>query len=44
MFVDVKINGKLGEKNLSAMQFEKGCKRNEPSFLCTLRFEEIEEK
>ncbi|KAL2251556.1 UNVERIFIED_CONTAM: RNA-directed DNA polymerase [Sesamum indicum] len=25
------------------MQFEKGRKRNEPSYLCTLRFEEIEE-
>ncbi|KAL2224748.1 UNVERIFIED_CONTAM: hypothetical protein Sindi_3026700 [Sesamum indicum] len=31
------------EKNLSAMQFEKGRKRNEPSYLCTLRFDEIEE-
>ncbi|KAL0349661.1 UNVERIFIED_CONTAM: hypothetical protein Sradi_4115300 [Sesamum radiatum] len=25
------------------MQFEKGCKRNEPSYLCTLHFEEIEQ-
>ncbi|KAL0434762.1 UNVERIFIED_CONTAM: Transposon Tf2-12 polyprotein [Sesamum radiatum] len=25
------------------MQFEKGCKRSEPSYLCTLRFDEIEE-
>ncbi|KAL0287105.1 UNVERIFIED_CONTAM: Retrovirus-related Pol polyprotein from transposon.6 [Sesamum angustifolium] len=32
-----------GEKNLLAMQFEKGRKRNEPSYLCTLRFEEIEQ-
>ncbi|KAL0447964.1 UNVERIFIED_CONTAM: Transposon Tf2-12 polyprotein [Sesamum latifolium] len=24
------------------MQFEKGCKRNEPSYLCTLHFDEIE--
>ncbi|KAL0434610.1 UNVERIFIED_CONTAM: hypothetical protein Sradi_0168900 [Sesamum radiatum] len=31
------------EKNLSAMQFEKGCKRNELSYLCTLHFDEIEE-
>ncbi|KAL2253117.1 UNVERIFIED_CONTAM: hypothetical protein Sindi_0106400 [Sesamum indicum] len=37
------LAGRTGEKNLSAMQFEKGCKRNEPSYLCTLRFEEIEE-
>ncbi|KAL0415858.1 UNVERIFIED_CONTAM: hypothetical protein Slati_3417700 [Sesamum latifolium] len=35
--------GRTGEKNLSAMQFEKGCKRSEPSYLCTLRFDEIEE-
>ncbi|KAL2232453.1 UNVERIFIED_CONTAM: hypothetical protein Sindi_1425300 [Sesamum indicum] len=34
---------RTGEKNLSAMQFEKGRKRNEPSYLCTLRFEEMEE-
>ncbi|KAL0451423.1 UNVERIFIED_CONTAM: Transposon Tf2-12 polyprotein [Sesamum latifolium] len=27
---------------MSAMQFEKGCKRSEPSYLCTLRFDEIE--
>ncbi|KAL0448456.1 UNVERIFIED_CONTAM: hypothetical protein Slati_1402000 [Sesamum latifolium] len=25
------------------MQFEKGCKRSKPSYLCTLRFDEIEE-
>ncbi|KAL0394918.1 UNVERIFIED_CONTAM: RNA-directed DNA polymerase [Sesamum latifolium] len=25
------------------MQFEKGCKKNEPSYLCTLYFDEIEE-
>ncbi|KAL0345845.1 UNVERIFIED_CONTAM: Transposon Tf2-12 polyprotein [Sesamum radiatum] len=25
------------------MQFEKGCKRSEPSYLCALRFDEIEE-
>ncbi|KAI3451450.1 hypothetical protein Pfo_008115 [Paulownia fortunei] len=31
-----------GEK-LIAMQFKRGCKRKEPSFLCTLRFDEIEE-
>ncbi|KAL0296208.1 UNVERIFIED_CONTAM: hypothetical protein Sradi_6672900 [Sesamum radiatum] len=30
------------EKNLSAMQFKKGHKWNEPSYLCTSRFEEIE--
>jgi hypothetical protein len=35
--------GKMGEKSISAMQFSKGFKRNEPSFLCTLRLEEIEE-
>lgn len=34
--------GKLRGKNLSAMQFEKGCQRNEPSYLCALRFEEME--
>ncbi|KAL0408150.1 UNVERIFIED_CONTAM: Retrovirus-related Pol polyprotein from transposon opus [Sesamum radiatum] len=34
---------KTGERNMSAMQFEKGCKRSEPSYLCTLRFDEIEE-
>ncbi|KAL0331235.1 UNVERIFIED_CONTAM: Retrovirus-related Pol polyprotein from transposon [Sesamum angustifolium] len=37
------LAGRNGEKNLSAMQFEKGRKRNEPSYLCTLRFEEIEQ-
>ncbi|KAL0411015.1 UNVERIFIED_CONTAM: Retrovirus-related Pol polyprotein from transposon [Sesamum latifolium] len=37
------LAGRTGEKNLSAMQFEKGCKRSEPSYLCTLRFDEIEE-
>ncbi|KAL2245999.1 UNVERIFIED_CONTAM: Retrovirus-related Pol polyprotein from transposon [Sesamum indicum] len=26
------LAGRTGEKNLSAMQFEKGCKRNEPSY------------
>ncbi|KAL0373943.1 UNVERIFIED_CONTAM: Transposon Tf2-12 polyprotein [Sesamum radiatum] len=36
------LAGRDGERNLSAMQFEKGCKRNEPSYLCTLRFDEIE--
>ncbi|KAL0361977.1 UNVERIFIED_CONTAM: hypothetical protein Sradi_3882200 [Sesamum radiatum] len=25
------------------MQFEKGCKRSEPSYLCIFRFDEIEE-
>ncbi|KAL0303355.1 UNVERIFIED_CONTAM: Retrovirus-related Pol polyprotein from transposon [Sesamum radiatum] len=35
--------GRTGEKNQSAMQFEKGCKRSEPSYLCALRFDEIEE-
>ncbi|KAL0311788.1 UNVERIFIED_CONTAM: RNA-directed DNA polymerase [Sesamum radiatum] len=37
------LAGRTGERNLSAMQFEKGCKRSEPSYLCTLRFDEIEE-
>ncbi|KAL0456382.1 UNVERIFIED_CONTAM: hypothetical protein Slati_0977400 [Sesamum latifolium] len=37
-----KLAGRNGEKNLSAMQFEKGCKQSEPSYLCTLRFDEIE--
>ncbi|KAL2252792.1 UNVERIFIED_CONTAM: hypothetical protein Sindi_0073900 [Sesamum indicum] len=37
------LAGRTREKNLSAMQFEKGHKRNEPSYLCTLRFDEIEE-
>ncbi|KAI3473421.1 hypothetical protein Pfo_031023, partial [Paulownia fortunei] len=37
------LAGKVGEKNLSAMQFKRGCKRQEPSFLCTLKFNEIEE-
>ncbi|KAL0456567.1 UNVERIFIED_CONTAM: RNA-directed DNA polymerase [Sesamum latifolium] len=36
------LAGRTGEKNLSVMQFEKGCKRSEPSYLCTLRFDEIE--
>ncbi|KAL0463273.1 UNVERIFIED_CONTAM: hypothetical protein Slati_0214900 [Sesamum latifolium] len=36
------LAGRTGEKNLSAMQFEKGCKRSELSYLCTLRFDEIE--
>ncbi|KAL0430930.1 UNVERIFIED_CONTAM: RNA-directed DNA polymerase [Sesamum radiatum] len=37
------LAGRTGERNLSAMQFAKGCKRSEPSYLCTLRFDEIEE-
>ncbi|KAL0375824.1 UNVERIFIED_CONTAM: hypothetical protein Scaly_0700000 [Sesamum calycinum] len=37
------LAGRTGEKNLSAMQFEKGHKRNKPSYLCTLCFEEIEQ-
>lgn len=37
------VSGRLEGKSLSAIQFEKGCKRNEPSYLCTLRFEEMEE-
>ncbi|KAL0352240.1 UNVERIFIED_CONTAM: hypothetical protein Scaly_1612700 [Sesamum calycinum] len=37
------LAGRTGEKNLSAMQFEKEHKRNKPSYLCTLRFEEIEQ-
>ncbi|KAL0385853.1 UNVERIFIED_CONTAM: RNA-directed DNA polymerase [Sesamum radiatum] len=37
------LAGRTSERNLSAMQFEKGCKRSEPSYLCTLRFDEIEE-
>ncbi|KAL0350187.1 UNVERIFIED_CONTAM: RNA-directed DNA polymerase [Sesamum radiatum] len=37
------LAGRNGEKNLSAMQLEKGRKRNEPSYLCTLRFEKIEQ-
>ncbi|KAL0354321.1 UNVERIFIED_CONTAM: hypothetical protein Sangu_1013400 [Sesamum angustifolium] len=36
------LAGRTREKNLLTMQFEKGYKRNEPSYLCTLRFEEIE--
>ncbi|KAK4400373.1 hypothetical protein Sango_1143400 [Sesamum angolense] len=32
---------RTGEKNLSAMQFKKGCKWNEPSYLCTSRFEKL---
>lgn len=38
------LSTKTSSKPLSAMQFVKGCRKNEPSFLCTLRFEEIEEK
>ncbi|XP_022844158.1 uncharacterized protein LOC111367484 [Olea europaea var. sylvestris] len=34
---------RMGEKSISAMQFSKGFSKNEPSFLCTLRLEEIEE-
>ncbi|KAL0408362.1 UNVERIFIED_CONTAM: hypothetical protein Sradi_1770600 [Sesamum radiatum] len=37
------LAGQTGEKNLSAMQFEKGCKRSKPSYLCALHFDEIEE-
>ncbi|KAL2248380.1 UNVERIFIED_CONTAM: Retrovirus-related Pol polyprotein from transposon [Sesamum indicum] len=37
------LAGRTGEKNLSAMQFEKGHKRNKLSYLCTLHFEEMEE-
>ncbi|KAL0406139.1 UNVERIFIED_CONTAM: hypothetical protein Slati_3927800 [Sesamum latifolium] len=37
------LAGRTGEKNLSAMQFEKGCKRNDPSYLFNLRFDEIED-
>ncbi|KAK4397719.1 hypothetical protein Sango_1247400 [Sesamum angolense] len=36
------LAGQTGEKNLSVMQFEKGHKRNEPSYLCTLLFKDIE--
>ncbi|KAL0463296.1 UNVERIFIED_CONTAM: Retrovirus-related Pol polyprotein from transposon [Sesamum latifolium] len=36
------LAGRTGEKNLWAMQFEKGCKRSELSYLCTLHFDEIE--
>ncbi|KAL0434635.1 UNVERIFIED_CONTAM: Retrovirus-related Pol polyprotein from transposon.6 [Sesamum radiatum] len=35
--------GRTGEKNLLAMQFKKGCKRSEPSYLYALRFDGIEE-
>ncbi|KAL2518320.1 Uncharacterized protein Adt_14567 [Abeliophyllum distichum] len=34
---------KMDEKSISAMQFSKGFKRNERSFLCTLGLEEIKE-
>ncbi|KAK4409344.1 hypothetical protein Sango_0007400 [Sesamum angolense] len=34
---------RTGEKTLSAMQFKKGRKRNEPFYLCTLHFKEIEQ-
>ncbi|KAL2232703.1 UNVERIFIED_CONTAM: hypothetical protein Sindi_1450300 [Sesamum indicum] len=37
------LAGCTEEKNLSAMQFKKGLKQNEPSYLCTLHFDEIEE-
>ncbi|KAL2246590.1 UNVERIFIED_CONTAM: Transposon Tf2-12 polyprotein [Sesamum indicum] len=37
------LAGRTGERNLSAMQFEKGRKRNEPSYLCTLCLDEMEE-
>ncbi|KAL0378712.1 UNVERIFIED_CONTAM: hypothetical protein Sradi_3176700 [Sesamum radiatum] len=37
------LAGRTGERNLSAMQFEKGCKLSELSYLCTLCFDEIEE-
>ncbi|KAL0367409.1 UNVERIFIED_CONTAM: hypothetical protein Sradi_3631000 [Sesamum radiatum] len=36
------LAGRTGEKNLSVRQFEKGCKRSESSYLCTLCFDEIE--
>ncbi|KAH6793421.1 hypothetical protein C2S52_003898 [Perilla frutescens var. hirtella] len=38
------VSPKTSSKPLSAMQFVKGCRKNEPSFLCTLRVEDIEEK
>ncbi|KAL2250101.1 UNVERIFIED_CONTAM: hypothetical protein Sindi_2483800 [Sesamum indicum] len=37
------LAGCTGEKNLSVIQFEKGRKQNEPSYLCTLGFEETKE-
>ncbi|KAL2223773.1 UNVERIFIED_CONTAM: Transposon Tf2-11 polyprotein [Sesamum indicum] len=37
------LAGRTGEKNLSAMQFEKGHKQDEISYLGTLCFEEMEE-
>ncbi|KAL2242959.1 UNVERIFIED_CONTAM: hypothetical protein Sindi_0413900 [Sesamum indicum] len=37
------LAGRTGEKNLSAMQFEKGRKQDEISYLGTLCFEEMEE-
>ncbi|KAL2237827.1 UNVERIFIED_CONTAM: Retrovirus-related Pol polyprotein from transposon opus [Sesamum indicum] len=37
------LAGCTRDKNLSAMQFEKGRKRNEPSYLYILHFEEMEE-
>ncbi|KAH6775888.1 hypothetical protein C2S52_013449 [Perilla frutescens var. hirtella] len=38
------VSHKTSSKPLSAKQFVKGCQKNEPSFLCTLRIEDIEEK
>ncbi|KAH6787578.1 hypothetical protein C2S52_007130 [Perilla frutescens var. hirtella] len=38
------VSHKTSLKPLSAMKFVKGCQKNEPSFLCTLRIEDIEEK
>ncbi|KAH6817610.1 hypothetical protein C2S51_001213 [Perilla frutescens var. frutescens] len=38
------VSPRTSSKPLSAMQFVKGCRKNEPSFLCTLRVEDIEEK
>ncbi|KAL0319586.1 UNVERIFIED_CONTAM: hypothetical protein Sradi_5220100 [Sesamum radiatum] len=37
------LTGGTREKNLSTIQFEKGYKRSEPSYLCTFRVDEIEE-
>ncbi|KAL0404466.1 UNVERIFIED_CONTAM: hypothetical protein Sradi_2087400 [Sesamum radiatum] len=36
------LAGRTGEKNLSAMQFEKEYKQSEPFYLCTFHFDEIE--
>ncbi|KAL0319838.1 UNVERIFIED_CONTAM: hypothetical protein Sradi_5245300 [Sesamum radiatum] len=37
------LAGRTGEKNLSAMLFEKGCKWSKPFYLRTLCYDEIEE-